>query len=92
MRRRAKLDANHGQIVRALELAGCSVQSLAALGGGVPDLLVLCRGKLSLVEVKDGDKPPSARRLTPLEAEFASRWPVLVVESVNEAIAKVVGR
>lgn len=63
-RHAAKVDANQPQIVEALRAVGAKVQPLHDVGGGVPDLLVLYRGVFSLLEVKDGAKPPSARRLT----------------------------
>jgi ribosomal protein S2 len=62
MRRAAKIDANQPLIVEALRKAGATVQSLAAVGQGVPDLLVGYRNKTALVEVKDGSKCPSARQ------------------------------
>jgi hypothetical protein len=68
MRRAAKRDANHAEVVDALRASGCGVVDLAAVGAGVPDLLVCAPTwphTTSLVEVKDGRKPPSARRLTP---------------------------
>lgn len=40
MRRAARTDANQTAIVEALRKCGASVQSLAAVGKGVPDLLV----------------------------------------------------
>jgi len=36
VRRRAKIDANQPEIVKALVQAGCSVHSLAAVGNGMP--------------------------------------------------------
>ena len=38
MRRAAAVDANQAAIVAALRAAGCSVQSLASLGGGLSAL------------------------------------------------------
>jgi hypothetical protein len=53
MRTRARTDSNHAEIVGALRAVGCLVQSLAAIGKGVPDLLVCCpRGRLHLLELK----------------------------------------
>lgn len=89
MRRAAKVDANQAEIVAALRRVGAMVQSLAAIGQGVPDLLVLWRNVLILMEVKDGSKPLSKRKLTPMEADFYEQWkdgPLFVVESVNDAI------
>lgn len=84
------MDANQAAIVGALRACGATVQSLAAVGSGVPDLLVLHRGRLLLVEVKDGAKSPSARRLTAAQVDWHERWrgPHLVtVKSWDEAIA-----
>jgi hypothetical protein len=88
MRRAAKTDANHAQIVSVLRKCGCDVQSLAAVGDGVPDLLVHHRptGRLALAEIKDGDLPPSRRRLTAAQREWHARWPVTVVETVEQAL------
>ena len=92
MRRAAKVDANQTEIVKALRQVGASVQSLAATGKGVPDLLVGFRGKNLLLEVKDGGKVKSDRKLTPDQVEWHQGWRghVAVVESVEQAI-KVLG-
>ena len=74
MRRACKLDRNHRDIVEALELLGATVQSLAPMGSGVPDLLVGHRNLNLLLEVKDGSLPPSRRRLTDDEAEWQFLW------------------
>lgn len=91
MRRAAKVDDNQPEIVAALRAAGYSVQSIAAVGKGCPDLLVGCRGKNLLMEVKDGSKPPSKRKLTPDEQTWHAAWrgQVCVVESVDDALAAV---
>lgn len=86
--RYAKVDANQTEIVNALRKAGCFVQSLAAIGKGCADLLVLTPATDWIVmEVKDGSKPPSARKLTPDEAQWhrQARGSVYVVESVADA-------
>ena len=43
------------------------------------------------MEIKDGSKPPSARRLTPAEQEFFDTWrgQVCVVNSVAEALGAI---
>lgn len=96
MRRAARIDDNQPAIVAALRALGCFVQSLAALGGGVPDLLVLFRGAIYLMEVKDGSKELRKQRLTPEEAAWhaaATQYaPVHVVHSIDEAIAIVTGK
>ena len=52
MRRNAKVDANHAEVVEEFRKLGASVLSLAMLGKGVPDLLVSWCGVTMLVEVK----------------------------------------
>lgn len=58
-----KVDANHGEIERALTQIGVGVFDSSALGEFV-DLVTFHRGHVRLLEVKDGSKPPSARKLT----------------------------
>jgi hypothetical protein len=91
MRRAAKVDANQAEIVAALRQIGASVQPLHAVGQGCPDLLVGWRGMVSLLEIKDGSKPPSARKLTPDQEKWHAAWrgQVAVVETVEQAIAAI---
>lgn len=94
MRRAARTDDNHAEIVGALRACGATVQSLAAIGGGVPDLLVLHRNRLMLYEVKDGAKSPSKRRLTKAQTDWHEKWRgphLMVVENVEQAIAMLAG-
>lgn len=93
MHRAAKADANQTEIVKALRQMGASVQHLHTLGKGCPDLLVGWRGVNILLEVKDGEKVPSKRRLTPDEQEWHERWrgQVAIVESVEDAVALLNG-
>jgi Holliday junction resolvase len=69
MRRAAKIDANQTDLVEAFRRLGCSVLSLAAVGKGVPDLLVAIKGITWLVEVK----MPKGKE-TPDQVEFAANW------------------
>ena len=88
--RAAKVDRNHPEIVAGLRKAGVKVQSLAAIGGGVPDLLCGFRGVLSLLEVKDGKKVASARKLTEDQVKWHAEWsgmPVYVVDSLEAALS-----
>lgn len=92
MRRAAKVDRNQAEIVAALRAIGAKVTLLSAVGDGVPDLLVFYRGHFIMVEVKDGTKPPSARKLTPDQQSWHAVHKdarVFVVTSVDEAIAAV---
>jgi hypothetical protein len=90
MRRAARTDENQEQIVKALRAVGASVQSLAAVGHGVPDLLVGYQGKNILIEIKDGNKTPSKRKLTDDQVKWHESWnggAVAVVDSVDAAWA-----
>ena len=89
MRHRPRIDANHVEIVKALRQAGASVQSLAGVGKGCPDLLVARAGQMWLIEVKDGAAISSKRRLTDDERRWHQRWPatVYVAQSAAEALA-----
>jgi hypothetical protein len=78
------IDANQPAIVKALRAMAASVQSLADLGHGVPDLLVGWRGINVLMEVKGGSRAPSTRRLTPDEAQWHQTW-----HGVDDAFAIV---
>lgn len=88
MRRAARVDANQAAVVAALRNNGATVQCLHQIGSGVPDLLVAYRSQTFCVEVKDGAKPPSKRRLTPDEVAWHEAWgaPVYVIESVADAL------
>ena len=92
MRRAAKIDSNHNEVVDALRKAGASVQSLAAIGKGVPDLLVSIRGVNLLMEIKDGSKPKSAQKLTEDQLKWHGAWqgPVCVVDG-PEAALRIIG-
>lgn len=91
MRKAARRDDNHAEIVQALRQIGCTVQDLAAVGDGCPDILVGFRGRNLCLEIKDGAKPPSARKLTPEQCVWHQDWrgQVVVVESVNQALQVV---
>jgi hypothetical protein len=89
MRQAAKTDRNQTEIVDALRRMGATVQSLAAVGKGTPDLLVGFEGETFLMEVKDGMKPPSARKLTPDQEVWHGNWTggrLDVVNDINSAV------
>ena len=88
MRYAARVDANQTQIVSALRAAGATVQSLSAVGQGCPDLLVGYQGINILMELKDGKKPPSERKLTSDQIVWHSEWKgvVFLVTNVDEAL------
>lgn len=88
MRRAARVDGNHAAVRRGLEQIGATVIDLAAVGGGCPDMLVGYQGRNLLLEIKDGSKSPSQRRMTTAQLELHASWrgQCAVVESVEQAI------
>ena len=90
-RRAAKVDANQAEIVKELRKAGASVTPTHAAGDGFPDLAVGYQGKTFLLEVKDGNKPPSARTLTPPQVKWHGQWlgHKAVVNDVSEALEAI---
>jgi hypothetical protein len=89
MRRAAHIDANQPEIVQAFLEGGCTVQSLASIGLGCPDLLVGYRGVDFLAEVKNPDTTRGQKQETvKAQAAWRKRWqgrPVSVVSSATDA-------
>ncbi len=85
----AKVDANQAEIVSALRSVGATVTPTHAAGQGFPDLVVGFRGVNLLIEVKDGAKPPSERKLTPAQKEWHATWTgqKAVCKDVAESLA-----
>ena len=85
MRHAARVDANKEQIVSALRAAGAFVWDLK-----LPvDLLVGYNGYTILMEIKDGNKPPSQRKLTKLQQSFFESWTgasLAIVDSPEAAL------
>lgn len=74
MRRAARKDANHNSIADHLRSLGWSVLDLSRLGDGAPDMAVGKPGFAAVIEVKDGSKSPSDRKLTEDEERFRAGW------------------
>lgn len=85
---RKRTDQNQNEIVAGLRNLGFDVFVASNVGGGFPDLVVGCRGRTLLLEVK---QPGQAHRLTPAEAIFHSEWrgQVDVVTTLDEALAVI---
>ncbi|NBT69102.1 MAG: hypothetical protein EBT78_15220 [Betaproteobacteria bacterium] len=85
--RAKKVDLNQMEIVATLRKIGATVQSLASVGNGCPDLLVGFNGINYLMEIKDGDKMPSAQKLTPDQVKWHIEWrgEVHIVRSIYDA-------
>ncbi len=91
MRYANRIDANQNEIVETLRKEGAYVRIISQ-GNGIPDLLVGFKGKTFLMEVKDGDKVPSAQKLTTAEKKFFDEWTgrkLVIVNSKEQAIASL---
>ena len=95
---RSRKDGTHVAIRDALREVGCRVDDVSSVAGLGYDLVVWTAGdggrRAYAVEVKDGSKRPSARRLTESELRMAITRPehFRVVSSVGEALALMGGR
>jgi hypothetical protein len=84
----ARKDANKDDIVAALRQVGCYVYDLRQ----PVDLLASKAGNAWMIEIKDGAKVPSARKLTPAQVQFMRDWTgpkVITVTCVDEALRAV---
>lgn len=88
MRRDGRIDANQPEIVQALRDVGASVAITSMVGSGFPDIVVGYRGENYLIEIKDGSKTPSKRKLTTDEQEWHDLWrgTIHIANSVNEVL------
>lgn len=89
----ARVDDNQKQITKYLRDKGVAVAITSGMGKGFPDLLCGYKGKNILLELKDGDKPPSAQVLTPEQRIWHFAWKdkgqVSVVNSPESAWAAI---
>ena len=78
----AKTDGNQNEIVQVFRGMNCTVALLHAVGKGIPDLLVGCRGVNLLVECKI-----KTGVLNLMQIEWHNHWSgqVTVCRSANEA-------
>ena len=86
-RRAAKIDINQPEIVAAFRKLGWSVLIISQLKNCC-DIIVAKGGETIAIEIKDGDKPPSARKLSEGEQKFKDTWLGRweLVESVGDVI------
>ena len=87
-----KVDTNQREIVTSLrKIAGVSVFSTHTIGKGFPDIAIGYKGKNYLFEIKDGERPPSQRKLTPDEIKFFDMWTgqIDVVLCLNDILQKI---
>ena len=85
-----KKDANHAEI--KLALVAAMLDPIDAADYGFPcDFIVPYLGRIYMLEVKDGSKPPSGKRLTKEEEDLSNTLrkngcKLYVVESTEEAL------
>jgi|LGOV01.1.fsa_nt_gb hypothetical protein len=92
---RSSTDLNQPEIVEALRKFGAIVFNVTC-SKGFCDLVVCYNGEVTLIEVKDGSKPESQRRLTPRELEAVRLvntvgCQIYIVNSIDEAISLISG-
>jgi Holliday junction resolvase len=79
----ARRDEPERLIVKGLQAIGCQVLRIEN-----PDLLILYRGQLWLIEVKS----PTGRQTRIQRRLVESGWPIHTVQTLVEAVAVVMGK
>jgi hypothetical protein len=71
-----RTDDNHADIVAEFREAmpEATVFDASGAGRGFSDLVIGWKGQNYLIEVKDPDKAPSRRKLTPAQEKFHLQW------------------
>lgn len=94
----SRTDANHAEIRDGLRATGLFlVADISSDNSSLGDLLVKFleadetgRKRLELLEIKDGKKVPSARKLTPTQqASIDEGWGIIEVDSLDDALEKL---
>ena len=91
--RAARIDDNQNEIVAQLrDIPGCTVWITSMVGHGGPDFVIGWMGANSLIELKDGDKVPSKRKLTKDEKKFHAQWAgqIDIAESFEDCL-RIIG-
>ena len=68
-----KKDDNHNEIETEFKRLGCGVKDVHDLPNFV-DIIICYKGQTVMVEIKDGAKSASARKLTSGEKKFSDEW------------------
>lgn len=86
-----RVDRNQPELVAVMLKLGCSWRSTHEIPGALDGIIGIA-GIDQRIEIKDGLKPPSARKLTTAEKKEIDGWkgrkPV-VIETVDQLIALV---
>lgn len=94
VRGRARKDSNHALIVETIKKLGGAVLDLSQLGRGVPDLAVLTRAGIQLVEIKSPNCQ-YGKDLSESQKKWADDWrgtPVYIVRTLDDAINLISGK
>jgi hypothetical protein len=84
-----RTDANHKKIIDAIrKIPSLSVFSTHMVGKGFPDIVIGYHGVNYLVEIKDGEKSKSRKKLTEDEIKFHQSWfgQIIVCECVEDVL------
>jgi Holliday junction resolvase len=83
-----KVDDNQKEVVKAFRDLGWSVLDIHIVGKGAPDIICGKHGFNIMVEIKDGKKSPSQRKLNDKEEKFFSEWrgSIVIVENIGDVI------
>lgn len=92
MRRAAKIDDNQKKVVEQLRRCGVSVAVTSMMGKGFPDIIVGHAGINYMIELKDGSKTASRRKLTEDEQEWHNKWKgqIHVADDIDDCL-KIIG-
>lgn len=94
MRRQARTDSNQADLIEYMRMLGATWQPTHTVPGALDGILGIY-GIDQRVEIKDGDKFPSKRKLTELESKTFNEWkgrkPVVVEtrDDVRNLLAKM---
>jgi len=83
----AKKDANHKELVSALEKLGVQVIDTSNHGGGFPDLICCVKHETLLVEIKNLDTGYGRRGLNKNQRKFAESWtggPIYIIKNLDD--------
>jgi len=84
-----KTDANHKEIMDGCRMVpSLSVFSTHMVGKGFPDIVIGYKGINYLVEIKDGKKMKSQKKLTDDEIKFHGSWngQIIVAENLDDIL------
>ena len=88
----AKKDANHYEVVDAMQKAGAYVIDMSHVGRGFPDLIVGFRSKTILMEIKNPKTSYGKRGLNKNQIKWKEQWTgdtYCVVDSIEAALRMI---